>query len=168
MSASSKIGFHAAYREENGEYKESGVAKAEIGSYLPHLGLRIEAIRFFTIAGPNDFLLLTTEQARALGIDVFEQDGLKVTTVDIYAGRFVSYGMLCSRCEGFLLFDKGIVERETLEAIKAGQQIAGNDAWIDIWTPMQRAALRRWRRSSSRRRAEWRTNLRHHLQRRSL
>jgi hypothetical protein len=41
MSDSSLIGFHAAYREENGEYRESGVANAEIGSYLTHLGLRI-------------------------------------------------------------------------------------------------------------------------------
>ncbi|WP_199202518.1 MULTISPECIES: hypothetical protein [Phyllobacteriaceae] len=92
---------------------------------MPHLGLRIEAIRFFTIAGPNDFLLLTTEQARALGIDVFEQDGLKVTTVDIYAGRFVSYGMLCSRCEGFLLFDKGIVERETWKQSRRASRSQG-------------------------------------------
>ncbi|TIS99170.1 hypothetical protein [Mesorhizobium sp.] len=146
MSASSKIGFHAAYREENGEYKESGVANAEIGSYLTHLGLRIEAIRFFTIAGPNDFLLLTPDRARALGIDIFEQDGLKVTTprdaptVDIYADRFVSYGMLRSRCEGFFLFDKGIVERENIEAIKTGQQVAGNDTWIEVWTPMLKEA----------------------------
>lgn len=142
MSATSKIGFHAAYREENGEYKESGVANAEIGSYLTHLGLRIEAIRFFTIAGPNDFLLLTPGRARALGIDIFEQEGTNVTTpaqaptVDIYADRFVSYGVLRSRCQGFFQFDKGIVEQEDMEAIKTGQQVAGNDIWINVWTPM--------------------------------
>lgn len=142
MSASSKIGFHAAYREENGEYKESGVANAEIGSYLTHLGLRIEAIRFFTIAGPNDFLLLTPERARALGIDIFEQDGTHVTTptqgptVDIYADRFVSYGVLRSRCEGFFQMNEKIVEQENMQAIKTGQQVAGNDIWINVWTPM--------------------------------
>ncbi|CCV11664.1 hypothetical protein MESS4_330213 [Mesorhizobium sp. STM 4661] len=38
--------------------------------------MRIEAIRFFRIAGPNDFLMLTPERARALGIEVFEQDGM--------------------------------------------------------------------------------------------
>jgi len=32
MSDTSLIGFHAAYREENGEYRESGVANAEITS----------------------------------------------------------------------------------------------------------------------------------------
>lgn len=142
MSATSKIGFHAAYREENGEYKESGVANAEIGSYLTHLGLRIEAIRFFTIAGPNDFLLLTPGRARALGIDIFEQEGTNVTTpaqaptVDIYADRFVSYGVLRSRCQGFFQLDKGIVEQKDMEAIKTGQQVAGNDVWINVWTPM--------------------------------
>jgi uncharacterized protein YecT (DUF1311 family) len=142
MSASSKIGFHAAYREENGEYKESGVANAEIGSYLTHLGLRIEAIRFFTIAGPNDFLLLTPERARALGIDIFEQEGTHVTTpsqaptVDIYADRFVSYGLLRSRCQGFFQMDQMVVERQNMEAIKTGQQVAGNDIWINVWTPM--------------------------------
>ncbi|MFP3702229.1 hypothetical protein SB758_42815, partial [Burkholderia sp. SIMBA_013] len=77
--------------EENGEYRESGVANAEIGSYLTHLGLRIESMRYFTIAGPNDFLLLTPEKARALGIETYKVDGANITTpsaaptVDIYA-----------------------------------------------------------------------------------
>lgn len=146
MSAHSKIGFHAAYREENGKYKESGVANAEIGSYLTHLGLRIEAIRFFTIAGPNDFLLLTPGLARALGIDIFVQEGTNITTpaqaptVDIYADRFVSYGVLRSRCQGFFQFDKGIVEQKNMETIKTGQSVAGNDIWINVWTPMLRKA----------------------------
>ncbi|MBA8906466.1 hypothetical protein [Aminobacter ciceronei] len=142
MSASSSLGFHAAYRQENGEYKESGVANAEIGSYLTHLGLRIEAIRFFTIAGPNDFLLLTPARARALGIDVFEQAGTSVTTpsqsptVDIYADRFVSYGVLRSRCAGFFQVEERAFELEAKDAAQKGQQIAGNDAWIDVWSPM--------------------------------
>jgi hypothetical protein len=67
MSPDSQIGFHAAYIQEAGEYRESGVANAEIGSFLTHLGLRIEAIRFFTIAGPKDFRLLTPDKARELG-----------------------------------------------------------------------------------------------------
>lgn len=142
MSPDSKIGFHAAYREENGEYKESGVANAEIGSFLTHLGLRIEAIRYFTVAGPDEFLLLTPERARALGIDVYEQDGMEVTTpeqaptVDIYADRFVSYGVLRSRCAGYLQMEADVVERAQMDAIKSGQPIAGNDAWVNIWTAM--------------------------------
>ncbi|TIL95157.1 MAG: hypothetical protein E5Y73_08470 [Mesorhizobium sp.] len=142
MSSNSMIGFHAAYREENGEYRESGVANAEIGSYLTHLGLRIEAIRFFTIAGPDDFLMLTPERARALGIDVYEQSGTEVTTpnqaptVDVYADRFVSFGVLRSRCDGFFKMDAAVVEKAHMEAIERGQSIAGNETWIDIWTVM--------------------------------
>ena len=142
MSPDSKIGFHAAYREENGEYHESGIANAEIGSFLTHLGLRIEAIRYFTVAGPDEFLLLTPERARSLGIDVYEQNGTEVTTpeqaptVDIYADRFVSYGILRSRCAGYLQMDADVVERAHMDAIKTGQAIAGNDAWVNIWTAM--------------------------------
>lgn len=142
MSPDSKIGFHAAYREENGEYLESGVANAEIGSFLTHLGLRIEAIRYFTVAGPDEFLLLTPERARVLGIDVYEQNGTEVTTpdqaptVDVYADRFVSYGILRSRCAGYLQMNDAVVERAAKDAIATGQGIAGNDAWVDIWMTM--------------------------------
>ncbi|MER9202940.1 lysozyme inhibitor LprI family protein [Mesorhizobium sp. M0933] len=113
---------------------------------MTHLGLRIEAIRFFTIAGPNDFLLLTPERARALGIDVFLQDGMDVTTpdqaptVDVYADRFVSYGVLRSRCAGFFKMDPGVVERAHMEAIETGQPIAGNETWINIWMTMFESA----------------------------
>lgn len=142
MSPDSKIGFHAAYREENGEYKELGVANAEIGSFLTHLGLRIEAIRYFTVAGPDEFLLLTPERARSLGVDVYEQNGTEVTTpeqaptVDVYADRFVSFGILRSRCAGYLQMDADVVERAQMDAITTGQAIAGNDAWVNVWMAM--------------------------------
>ena len=48
MSASSQIGIHAAYRQIGDYVEESGEANAVIGSYLKHLGFRIEAICFFT------------------------------------------------------------------------------------------------------------------------
>ncbi|KUL92579.1 hypothetical protein DK26_28330, partial [Bosea sp. WAO] len=48
MFKTSRIGFHAAYRTRNGQAQESGMGNAEIGSFLTHLGLRIEAIRYFT------------------------------------------------------------------------------------------------------------------------
>lgn len=98
MSPSSQIGFHAAYKEEGGDYRESGVGNAEVGSFLTHLGFRIEAIRFFTIAGPREIVLLTPDRARALGVDVFVNErGTILTphdapTADTYARRWVSYG----------------------------------------------------------------------------
>lgn len=142
MSPTSKLGFHAAYREENGEYKESGVANAEIGSFLTHLGLRIEAIRFFTIAGPTEYLRLTPERARALGIEVFEQNGTEVTTpseaptADIHADRFVSYTLLLSKCGDLLEPDKAVIDRAVKRAFDEGNRIVGGDKWIDLWTPL--------------------------------
>lgn len=142
MSDTSLIGFHAAYREENGEYRESGVANAEIGSYLTHLGLRIEAIRYFTIAGPNDFLLLTPDKARALGIETYKVDGENITTpsaaptVDIYADRFVSYSLLQSRCAPFLQPDLAAVKRAHEAAFAEGNKLVGSDKWIELWTPL--------------------------------
>ncbi|NGO51112.1 hypothetical protein G6N73_07940 [Mesorhizobium camelthorni] len=142
MSPDSKIGFHAAYREENGEYRESGVANAEIGSFLTHLGLRIEAIRYFTVAGPQEFLLLTPERARALGIEVFEQNGPEVTsptqapTADIHADRFVSYTLLQSRCTGFLQPSATAIDRGIRRAFEEGNRLVSSEKWIELWTPM--------------------------------
>lgn len=93
----------------------------------------MEAIRYFTVAGPDEFLLLTPERARALGIDIFERDSTNVTslaqapTVDTYADRFVSYDVLRSRCSVFFQMDDAIVKRESMSAIKSGQQVAGSD-----------------------------------------
>lgn len=142
MSNDSQIGFHAAYREENGEYRESGVANAEIGSFLTHLGLRIEAIRFFTVAGPDEFLLLTPERARVLGIDVFEQEGEKVTspheapTADLQASRFVSLSILQARCSGFFDPDLTVIGQGQRAAFDEGNRLVGSEKWIELWTPM--------------------------------
>jgi hypothetical protein len=142
MSDTSLIGFHAAYREENGEYRESGVANAEIGSYLTHLGLRIEAIRYFTTAGPSDFLLLTPDRARMLGIETYKVDGGNVTTpsanltVDIYADQFVSLSLLQSRCAPFLQPDAAVVKRAHESVFREGNKLVGAEKWVDLWTPL--------------------------------
>lgn len=148
ISPSSQIGFHAAYKEENGEYRESGVANAEIGSFLTHLGLRIEAIRFFTIAGPNDFLLLNPERARALGIEIYEQNGAQMIapadapTADIYADRFVSYSTMRARCRAVFQIDEKELMRSTKAAMESGVRLVGNEKWIDLWLPMLDQAKR--------------------------
>jgi uncharacterized protein YecT (DUF1311 family) len=140
MSETSQIGFHAAYREENGEYRESGVANAEIGSYLTHLGLRIEAIRYFTAAGPNDFLLLTPDRARMLGIETYNVDGANVVTpsaaptVDVYADRFVSLSLLQSRCSPFLQPDIAALRRSQETVFAEGNKLVGPEKWIDLWS----------------------------------
>jgi hypothetical protein len=138
MSRSSRIGFHAAFREENREYKESGVANAEIGSFLTHLGFRIEAIRFFTIAGPNELLLLTPERARVLGIEVYEQKGAEVVTpnqspvVDVYTDRFVAFGFLKSRCTPFFQPQSLPIDNGAKIAFAKGNEMVGADQWVHL------------------------------------
>lgn len=142
LSRTSKIGFHAAYREENGEYRESGVANAEIGSFLTHLGLRIEAIRYFTVAGPAEFLMLTPERARSLGIEVFEQDGVNVTapseapSVDVLADRFISYSFLNSRCSKLFEAEQKVVDGAIRDVFDRAHELVDGDSWIDLWMPM--------------------------------
>lgn len=142
ITPTAKLGLHAAFRKVDGQYEESGVANAEIGSYLTQLGLRIEAIRFFTSARPDGFLLLTPERARALGIDVYERKGGKTIspaqapTVDTFAKRFVSYVLLRSRCTSLLNMDPNIVGRANEDAMLAGQELAGEETWTDVWMSM--------------------------------
>lgn len=140
MSPTSQIGFHAAFREENGEYLESGVANAEIGSFLTHLGLRIEAIRFFTIAGPNEFQLLTPEYARVLGIEVFEQHGSELITpdqnpvIDVYVNRFVAFALLQLRCAAFFEPKLAALDGGSRAAFNNGNAMVGEEQWFKLMT----------------------------------
>jgi hypothetical protein len=138
MSPSSQIGFHAAYKKENGEYRESGVANAEIGSFLTHLGLRIEAIRFFTIAGPDQFLMLTPERARALGIEIFELDAGVLTTpeerpsVEAYAIQFASLAFIKARCLAFFSPETDALDHGVTIAFDRGHEIVSDEQWSKL------------------------------------
>lgn len=145
MATNAEIGFHAAYREENGEYRESGVANAEIGSYLTHLGLNIEAIRFFTTAGPDQFLLLTPERAKALAIDVTEIPVGKTARAapaekNVDAEKVVLYSVLRARCMGLFVLDTTVIERAQADLIAAGQKAIGEEAWTKAWAPLLEVA----------------------------
>src|SRR5690606_26342187 len=85
MGSTSKIGVHAAYRdrvEDDGTARsyESGVANADIGSFLTRVGLSREAIRYFTTAGPNEVLPITPTIAQRLDIDTAVLDGDRFIT----------------------------------------------------------------------------------------
>jgi hypothetical protein len=67
-----RIGFHAAYVIRNGKAVETGMGNAEIGSFLTHLGLSREAIRFIASAPPDGMRWLTPEDARRLKIAIIE------------------------------------------------------------------------------------------------
>jgi len=65
-----RIGFHAAYRMENGKPVETGMGNAEIGAFLAHLGLSREAVRFIASAPPNNMRWMTADDASRLGINI--------------------------------------------------------------------------------------------------
>ncbi|MRX48854.1 hypothetical protein GI374_00055 [Paracoccus sp. S-4012] len=80
MDRTSSIGVHAAWRDiamDDGTSlaTESGVANADIGSFLTHVGLSREAILYFTAAGPDELLPITPEIAQRLDIDTMVFDG---------------------------------------------------------------------------------------------
>jgi len=135
MSASSKIGFHAAYTTVDGQPRETGMGNAEIGSYLTHLGLRVEAIRFITHAPPDQIALLTLDRARALGIEVYEQDGLSVTppsakpTLDAYVKKATSYLSLSKDCADLFGLDETMLRRRGEDTMKQGHAEFGGEAF---------------------------------------
>ncbi|WP_232520699.1 hypothetical protein [Rhodobacter sp. CZR27] len=141
MSEDSVIGFHAAYiRDANGEARETGMMNAEIGSFLTHLGYNKHVIRFATVAGPESTLRLSPGTARALGIDIFLQDGVKVTTPDqiptapTLAARFVELVYLQNICADLMDLNVAHVEVEARVAHAKGNALAGEDLWIDFFT----------------------------------
>jgi hypothetical protein len=70
MGPGARIGFHAAYVNENGQAIETGVGNAVLGAYLNKLGLTDRAIIFITQAHPNQLTWLTIADATREGIDV--------------------------------------------------------------------------------------------------
>lgn len=70
MEANAKIGFHAAYTDNNGKLEESGVANALVGSYLNQIGLPENAIAYITHAQPESMQWLSVDEARNAGIQV--------------------------------------------------------------------------------------------------
>ena len=138
MSLSSQIGFHAAYRQVGDYFEESGEANAVIGSYLTHLGLRVEAIRFFTRSGPSEFELLTPLLARVLGIDLYLQNGTSVIppwenpTVDRLAEEKASLMIAGSVCAELLgqPYDQVGDSSQKLDA--DGTSLVG-EFWQELW-----------------------------------
>jgi ATP-dependent protease ClpP protease subunit len=77
MGRASRIGFHAAPRQQSGA---SPVEKSDVGAladaYLRRLGLTHDAIAFMKRAAPNSMVWLTPYDARWLRIDIIEIEGL--------------------------------------------------------------------------------------------
>ncbi len=72
LDDTSKLGFHAAFRINNGKAAESGVGNALIGAYLNQLGLSERAVVFVTSAPPEGIEWLSVEKASSVDI-AFDQ-----------------------------------------------------------------------------------------------
>jgi hypothetical protein len=70
MGRKALIGFHAAYRIDQGKPVESGRANAVLGAYLSQLGLSYRAIIYITSSPPSSMRWLSLSDAQSLGIDV--------------------------------------------------------------------------------------------------
>jgi hypothetical protein len=68
LDATSKLGFHAAYRIVDGKASESGSANAVVGAYLNQLGMSEKAVIYVTSAPPEGIEWLTSDTADQVGI----------------------------------------------------------------------------------------------------
>lgn len=75
MGTGSRVGFHAAYRMQDGKASESGVGNALVGAYLANLGMSNSAVVYITQSAPTEITWLTPQAAEKLGIEVSHSDG---------------------------------------------------------------------------------------------
>ncbi len=132
MSEKSKIGFHAVYVKGEDGPRETGMGNAELGSFLTHLGLPVEAIRFITLAAPNEMTLLTPARARAVGIDIHLDGGVLARNKDYFqasvhtlAQQTGDLAMMENNCSRFFGVEAGKFKRLAEERISMGHEIIG-------------------------------------------
>jgi ATP-dependent protease ClpP protease subunit len=69
MSREAKVGFHAAYIEQQGKAQESGMANALVGAYVNSLGLPERAVIYITTASPDTMQWLSPTDSVQFGIN---------------------------------------------------------------------------------------------------
>lgn len=74
LSPRGKVGFHAGYRDNDGQAEEVGVANALIGRYLTMLNLSERAVIFATSAAPDEMLWLDQRSRGEAGISFVDFD----------------------------------------------------------------------------------------------
>lgn len=140
-SEGATIGVHAAfYQGDDTSLNVSGSGNAEIGAYLTHVGLRVEAIRYITMAEPDQgFLYLTPSISRSLGIDVYENEGVDVTTpleapsaptIAFWVGRLIGVETNC----GVLLGTGGQAARSAQVLLEQGHEDFGGERFATLLT----------------------------------
>jgi hypothetical protein len=70
MSATARVGFHAAHIQTGEQRVATSVGNALVGAYVAQLGLPERAVVYVTSAAPDEIKWLTFADAQAIGIDV--------------------------------------------------------------------------------------------------
>ena len=139
LNNGSRLGFHAAYTKSGNQTNESGVANAEIGSFLTHLGYSLPVIQFVTLAPPNEVRWLTRIDAARLGIQIqpappVDVSGsapqyMKETNVDpnqrklVSIAIYASHLIVTSHCRQFFKVDYDFAMAEHKRAMLEGQNL---------------------------------------------
>jgi len=143
MDSTSTIGVHAAYRTQaladgTSLASESGVANADIGSFLTHVGLSREAIRYFTTAGPNDVLPITPVIAQRLDIDTAVTEGGQIImpeerpTPRRLAWQSATYIGLSGDCAPLLGLDAAFLQEQGGERLRLGHELFGGELFASL------------------------------------
>lgn len=122
LEAGGMIGFHASYREEDGNLIETGVGNAIVGHYLSQLNLTERAVIFATSASPHTVTWLNAQNKVSSGIDFEELGGAS----DLSKAPLGSLDALfkfedpasCDMSDGMLAIFRGLVQmnQKTWEA----------------------------------------------------
>lgn len=144
MSPDADISVHAAYRMRNSvdgnvETAESGMANAQIGAFLNEIGLSVDAIRYFTFAGPSEKPLdITPEIAQALSIDVYIQRSNGVIspserpTPRRITRQVSEYTALAGNCAKLFSVDGEIWKEQARVVLDRGHQIFGSEIFAPL------------------------------------
>ncbi|MFZ3581886.1 hypothetical protein ACOI1H_06900 [Loktanella sp. DJP18] len=143
MDSTSTIGVHAAYRNEAMEdgtslSSESGVANADIGSFLTYVGLSREAIRYFTTAGPNHFLPVTPGIAQRLDIETAVTEGGQIQmseerpTPRRLTWQSANYMGLSGDCVPFLGLDSAFLQEQGVQRLRLGHELFGGELFASL------------------------------------
>lgn len=143
MDSTSKIGVHAAYRNQALEdgtsiSSESGAANAEISFLLTNIGLSREAIRYFTTAGPNDILPITPAIAQRLDIDTSVIEDGQVRTPEErptprrLARQSTTYLGLSGDCASILGLDPTFLQEQGSKSLKLGHELFGGELFASL------------------------------------
>lgn len=147
MHVSAIIAPHAAYErilqpDDSWIVKESGVANAEVGAFLTHAGLSRNAIRYFTLAPPEGFHLVTPEIARRLDIDTDVSDGKSLETAaerptpSDFARQAATYVFLSGDCAHLPQMDGDYLKEQGGERLRMGHEIFGGEIFVELLPQM--------------------------------